>query len=71
MQKQQKLVIEAEGAIDKKRPVILQSIAVDEAHNNFISMANSVMNFVTRSKEAVVIDDALDDRRFANDQHMN
>ncbi len=70
LQKQQKLVIEAEGAIDKKRPVILQSIAVDEAHNNGISMANSVINFVTRSKEAVVIDDALDDRRFANDQHI-
>ena len=60
---QGKLLIEAEGGIDCESAIVLQSIPVKNCH--FIS--ESIVNYVARTKESVVLNDAAREGKFIND----
>jgi len=63
--KDKKLYIEATGRVDEKIEV-LQSIPLD----NSDSMAVSIVNYVNKTGENIVLNDAAADQRFINDPYI-
>ena len=60
-----KLYIEAAGKVDED-PVVLKSIPLDGCD----SLAISIVNYVNKTNESIVIDDASDDVRFLTDHYI-
>ncbi|MBD1808828.1 AAA family ATPase [Microcoleus sp. FACHB-SPT15] len=63
---QGKLLIEAEGAIDSDRITVLQSIPVEKSH----SVSLLLINYVARTYESVVLNDATNEGNFTNDPYI-
>ncbi|MBD0302803.1 MAG: AAA family ATPase, partial [Tolypothrix sp. T3-bin4] len=63
---QGKLLIEAEGAIDSDRITVLQSIPVENSH----SVSLLLINYVARTYESVVLNDATHEGNFTNDPYI-
>lgn len=63
---QGKLVIEAECALDCEKVTVLQSIPVDNCQN----LAESIVSYVARTKEKVVLNDATCEGQFTNDPYI-
>ncbi|MFM9265252.1 AAA family ATPase [Tychonema sp. BBK16] len=63
---QGKLLIEAEGRIDDELVTVLQSISVE----NCQELASAIVNYVARTQERVVLDDAVRSRQFTNDPYI-
>ncbi|HEY9609304.1 GAF domain-containing sensor histidine kinase [Allocoleopsis sp.] len=66
LENQGKLVIEAEGALDGKEVTVLQSIPLENCQN----LAESIVGYVARTKEKVVLNDATYDGQFTNDPYI-
>ena len=65
VRKENKLVIEAEGTVDQ-RNVISQLIPIENCHN----LPISIINYVERTKENLVLDDASGEKIFAADPYI-
>jgi PAS domain S-box-containing protein len=66
-----KLLIEAEGSITNDKLTVLQSIPVDRVANLSKSpLPLAVINYVFRTKESVVLNDALVEGGFTNDPYI-
>ncbi|MEG3974976.1 AAA family ATPase [Microcoleus sp. herbarium8] len=63
---QEKLLIEAEGAIDDEQVTVLHSIPVD----NCQKLSSAIVNYVARTQESVVLDDAARSGQFTNDPYI-
>lgn len=62
----EQLFIEAEGTVTPDEINVLQSIPLATTDH----LANAVINYVARTKEAVVLDDASLENRFSSDPHI-
>ena len=58
-------VIEAEGAVNQSEVTTLQSIPIEEGH---VSLA--IVNYVTRTQQSVVLDDATRQGEFTQDEYV-
>jgi len=63
---QGKLLIEAEGKIDDNPITVLQSIEVE----NCQELSCAIVNYVARTQESVVLDDAFRSGQFSNDPYI-
>jgi PAS domain S-box-containing protein len=63
---QGKLLIEAEGKIDDNPVTVLQSIEVE----NCQELSCAIVNYVARTQESVVLDDAVRSGQFTNDPYI-
>ncbi|MEG4344105.1 adenylate/guanylate cyclase domain-containing protein [Microcoleus sp. A003_D6] len=63
---QEKLLIEAEGTIDDEQVTVLQSLPVE----NCQELSSAIVNYVSRTQESVVLDDAARSGKFTNDAHI-
>ena len=66
LEKEGRLYVEAEGNADKGEPEVLQSIPVE--NNNTFS--ESIVNYVARTRENIVLDDATADGMFTKDKYV-
>lgn len=63
---QGKLLIEAEAAVNQETVKVLQSISVE----NNTAVATSIINYVARTHETVVLHDALNQGKFTQDVYV-
>src|SRR4028119_1635496 len=63
---QGKLLIEAEGKIDDNPVTVLQSISVETCQE----LSSAIVNYVARTQESVVLDDAFREGQFTNDPYI-
>ncbi|MEG5136808.1 MULTISPECIES: AAA family ATPase [unclassified Microcoleus] len=63
---QGKLLIEAEGTINDELVTVLQSIPVETCQE----ISSSIVNYVARTQESVVLDDAVRSGQFTNDSYI-
>ncbi|MEG4582312.1 AAA family ATPase [Microcoleus sp. MON1_C5] len=63
---QGKLLIEAEGTINSEQVTVLQSISVESCQE----LSSAIVNYVARTQESVVLDDAAREGQFTNDPYI-
>ncbi|MEG4940899.1 AAA family ATPase [Microcoleus sp. F4-D5] len=63
---QEKLLIEAEGTINSQQVTVLQSIPVEDCQE----LSSAIVNYVARTQETVVLDDAARSGQFTNDPYI-
>ncbi|MEG4805768.1 AAA family ATPase [Microcoleus sp. ARI1-B5] len=63
---QGQLFIEAEGTIDDELVTVLQSIPVETCQE----LSSAIVNYVSRTQESVVLDDAARSGQFTNDPYI-
>jgi predicted ATPase/class 3 adenylate cyclase/tRNA A-37 threonylcarbamoyl transferase component Bud32 len=63
---QEKLLIEAEGTIDREFVTVLQSILIEDSQK----ISPAIVNYVARTQETVVLDDAVREGQFTNDPYI-
>ncbi len=68
LENQGTLLIEAEGAIDSDRVTVLQSIPVGASYT--VPLPVAIINYVARTKESVVLNDATREGNFSNDPYI-
>lgn len=66
LNKRGKLLIEAEGTAQRNHTSVLQGRSIDGQND----MSASIVNFVVRSRESIVLHDASEDTRFGNDPYI-
>ncbi|HBB34401.1 MAG TPA: serine/threonine-protein kinase PknK [Cyanobacteria bacterium UBA8803] len=59
-------IIEAEGAVDTEEVTVLQSVAIAKSR----SVSSTLINYVARTKESVVLNDATREGNFTNDPYI-
>ncbi|MEG4329015.1 AAA family ATPase, partial [Microcoleus sp. herbarium5] len=64
---QEKLLIEAEGTINSQQVTVLQSIPVEDCQE----LSSAIVNYVARTQESVVLDDAVREGQFTNDPYIH
>ncbi|MEG5032472.1 AAA family ATPase [Microcoleus sp. AT3-D2] len=62
----EKLLIEAEGIINSQQVTVLQSIPVEDCQE----LSSAIVNYVARTQESVVLDDAVREGQFTNDPYI-
>ncbi|MEG4279349.1 AAA family ATPase [Microcoleus sp. MON1_C1] len=63
---QENLLIEAEGTINSEQVTVLQSIPVETCQE----LSSAIVNYVARTQESVVLDDAVREGQFTNDPYI-
>ncbi|MEG5085387.1 MULTISPECIES: protein kinase domain-containing protein [unclassified Microcoleus] len=63
---QAKLLVEAEGSINSELVTVLQSIPVETCQE----LSSAIVNYVSRTQESVVLDDAVREGQFTNDPYI-
>jgi predicted ATPase/class 3 adenylate cyclase/GAF domain-containing protein/tRNA A-37 threonylcarbamoyl transferase component Bud32 len=63
---QGQLLIEAEGTINSQQVTVLQSIPVETCQE----LSSAIVNYVARTQESVVLDDAVREGQFTNDPYI-
>jgi signal transduction histidine kinase len=66
LKRDNKLLIEAEGTTEADSTVVLQSLPVDGCH----SISESIVNYVARTSDIVVLDDAAYSGKFTHDPYV-
>jgi class 3 adenylate cyclase len=62
------LLIEAEGSVDQDNVTVLQSIPVGRQVS--VPLPEAIINYVARSKESLVLNDATGEGQFTNDPYI-
>ncbi|MEG4352780.1 adenylate/guanylate cyclase domain-containing protein, partial [Microcoleus sp. LAD1_D3] len=67
-----KLLIEAEGSVDKDGVTVLQSIPIKSVGEpgDKLLISHIIVNYVARTRESVVLSDAANDPQFANSPYI-
>ncbi|MEG4212345.1 AAA family ATPase [Microcoleus sp. S13_B4] len=63
---QGKLLVEAEGVINSEQITVLQSLPVEDCQE----LSSAIVNYVARTQESVVLDDAARSGQFTNDPYI-
>lgn len=68
-----KLLIEAEGEVDRDNITVLQSLPLEsvEASDNTLQVSLAIINYVVRTKESVVLNDAASEDKFKLDSYIS
>ncbi|MBD2043870.1 AAA family ATPase [Microcoleus sp. FACHB-672] len=66
LEEQGELLIEAEGAIDSEQVTVLQSMPIE----NFQSASKAIINYVCRTQESVVLNNAAREGQFTNEPYI-
>ncbi len=66
LDRDEKLYIEAEGIADSKDHVVLQSIPIEDSN----TVSKSIVNYVARTSQDVVLDDASNEGMFTRDEYI-
>ena len=66
LSRQEKLFIEAEGTIKSQQVTVLQSIPIEDCQE----LSSAIVNYVARTQESVVLDDAAREGQFTNDPYI-
>jgi diguanylate cyclase (GGDEF)-like protein len=61
-----KLLIEAQGALDQGAVTLLQSLPIEETRK----LSSAIVNYVVRTKESLVLNDAAREGDFTNDPYV-
>ncbi|HEY9831743.1 MAG TPA: AAA family ATPase [Stenomitos sp.] len=66
------LIIEASGEIDAEKITVLQSIPIEsvERYNQTPLLSSTLINYVARTQESVVLNDATREGQFINDSYI-
>jgi PAS domain S-box-containing protein len=72
LEKEGSWVIEAEGSVDSDDAHILQSIPIDSisVDRQFPLLSTSIINYVTRTQESLVLEDAAHEGQFIHDPYI-
>ncbi len=71
LESQGKLLIEAEGAVEEDRVTVLQSLPVESSRDGITPpLPRALINYVARTKENVVLNDATREGQFTNDPYI-
>ena len=72
LEKDDKWVIEASGSVDADRVTVMQSIPIDfvEDDREITSLAVSVVNYVARTQQNIVLNDATRDGKFTRTPYI-
>ncbi|AFZ19746.1 AAA family ATPase [Allocoleopsis franciscana] len=67
-----KLRIEASGQVDSEKVTVLQSIPIEsvEEYNQTPLLSSTLINYVVRTQESVVLNDATREGQFINDSYI-
>jgi signal transduction histidine kinase len=65
LETQGKLLIEASGRVEQEQVAVLQSIPIDSG-----DVSTAIANYVARTKESVVLNDATHEGKFTNDPYI-
>lgn len=67
-----KLLIEAEGKANEESITVLQSIPIEplEAYSSNSVLSSAIINYVARTKESVVLNDATYEGQFTKDSYI-
>jgi len=65
LETQGKLLIEASGTVEQEQVAVLQSIPIDSG-----DVSTAIANYVARTKESVVLNDATREGKFTNDPYI-
>ena len=65
-----KLIIEAEGSVEQDSVTVLQSILVENADNIPPVLPTAIINYVSRTQDNVVLNDAAHEGQFTNDFYI-
>ncbi|MGH7886107.1 MAG: sigma 54-interacting transcriptional regulator, partial [Thermodesulfobacteriota bacterium] len=68
LEREGSIVIEAEGLIDEGKIKIMDSITLEM--QNLSSLPHSIVNYVKRTSESIVLADAENDSQFGNDTYI-
>ena len=69
LEKDKKLFIEAEGSVEEKEVTVLSSIPL-ETNGHSTKLPNSIINYVKRTRENLLIPDAGKDSQFVKDNYI-
>ncbi len=61
-----KLLIEAEGSVDRERATVLHSLPVESSKN----LSPAIVNYVARTRESLVLNDAANEGEFTHDPYV-
>ena len=71
LEKNGKLIIEAEGSVEQDSVTVLQSILVESSSDSASPiLPTAIINYVTRTQENVVLNDATHEGQFTNDFYI-
>jgi len=70
MKKKNSLVIQAEGRVDNKEVTLLQSLPVEPPGNQAPLLPLSIVHYVERTQEPVVLNDVIREQRFIRDTYI-
>ncbi|MGK7895949.1 MAG: AAA family ATPase, partial [Xenococcus sp. (in: cyanobacteria)] len=72
LEHQEKWVIEAQGTVDQETINILQSIPIEsiDVDNSIPILPTSIINYVSRTQESIVLNDATYENQFINDPYI-
>jgi len=70
LEKEGNLVIEAERTVDSDEVAILQSIPVDSRDTDHSLLSAAIINYVARTHENVVLNDAVNEGQFTRDSYI-
>ncbi len=70
LEKEGNWVIEAEGTVDSNEVTILQSILVDSIDSDRPLLSAAIINYVARTHENVVLNDAANEGQFTGDRYI-
>ena len=70
LEKEGNLVIEAERTVDSDEVTILQSIPVDSRDTDHSLLSAAIINYVARTHENVVLNDAVNEGQFTRDSYI-
>ncbi len=66
-----KLLIEAEGSVNQDKVTVLQSIPIESSRDGITPFVpTAIINYVARTKENVVLNDATHEGKFTNDLYI-
>ncbi|NEP09821.1 MAG: GAF domain-containing protein [Symploca sp. SIO2C1] len=72
LNRQGKWVIEAQGTVDSNQVTVLQSIPIESVNpdNSTPILPTTIINYVARTKENIVLNDAAQEGQFTNDPYI-
>ncbi len=70
LEKEGHWVMEAEGSVDSNDVTILQSIPVDSVDTDRPLLSAAIVNYVARTQENVVLNDAVNEGQFTTDSYI-
>jgi PAS domain S-box-containing protein len=70
LEKEESWVIEAEGDVNSEQMTVLQGVRIDDSNRKLPILPAAIINYVARTHENVVLNDATNDGQFTRDPYI-